>query len=602
MLTVDEQRPLCNRSMGHLRHDGTVSGTHSHAPQALRSALASARFDLDPEAASRRDALAGQLADYVEPRLERLDAPLLAVFGGSTGAGKSTLVNALVGRRVSASGVIRPTTREPLIVCHPDDEPWFASAKVLPGLARVAGDAGDGAATHNGAAVRILPSDAVPQGLALLDAPDFDSIDDANRALASQLLAAADLWVFVTTPARYADALPWKFLHGAAQRDIEVIVVLNRVDDEARESIAADLHVMLTEAGLGDATLFTVDAVPEFDAVLPAATIERLHGRLSELSSHAQSRRAVAARTLLGSARDLARGVDDLAAVRERELDRAQAVRKLVAGEYDEAVRHVIDATSDGRLLRDEVLGRWQDFVGTSDVFRKVERWFSTAVDSVGRFFSGKPSPVTEVETEIEHGLHAVIIDAAESAAAASWRGIGRTEPQLRGAPALSSWLEKGAAPDLGRASADIADRSAALIRQWQASLVESIQSTAGGKRMRARVMSLGLNVVTVALMVVVFASTGGLTGGEIAIAGGSAVVGQKLLETVFGEDAVRRMAAAAKEDLAERIDALMGEEAERFEALLEPLDEGPTPAELTAAATEVVSLAEAAVAGSDGS
>ena len=569
--------------MRHLRHDGNVSGTPQSATQTLRSALASARFELDIDAAARRDALLAQISDYIEPRLERLDAPLLAVFGGSTGAGKSTLVNALVGRKVSASGVIRPTTREPLIVCHPSDDAWFSGTTVLPGLPRVYG--GEGTGAEHGAGVRILTSDTVPAGLALLDAPDFDSVDDANRALAGQLLAAADLWVFVTTPARYADALPWQFLHAAAHRDIEVIVVLNRVDDEARESIAADLGVMLKEAGLGSASLFTIDTVADFDTVLPAASTAPLHARLAELASHAQSRRAVAARTLLGSARELERGVAVLAETRERELERASAVRELVTGEYDEAVRHVIEATSDGRLLRDEVLGRWQDFVGTSDVFRKVERWFSTAVDSVGRFFTGKPSPVTEVETEIEHGLHAVIVDAAESAAAASWRGIGRLEPQLR-----------TGAPELGTASGDVSERSAAVIRQWQASLVEKIQATAGGKRMRARVMSLGLNVVTVALMVVVFASTGGLTGGEIAIAGGSAVVGQKLLETMFGEDAVRRLAAEAKNELAERVEALMHDEAERYEALVEPLDAGPSPAELGDAAAAVVSLAEQAV------
>ena len=61
--------------------------------------------------------------------------------------------------------------------------------------------------------------------------------------------------------------------------------------------------------------------------------------------------------------------------------------------------------------------------------------------------------------------------------------------------------------------------------------------------------MSFGLNVATVALMLVVFASTAGITGGEVAIAGGSAVVGQKLLETIFGEDTVRRMVVQARED-----------------------------------------------------
>src|SRR3712207_7304862 len=50
---------------------------------------------------------------FRSPRLRQMDAPLLMVVGGSTGAGRSTLVNSLVGAPVSASGVLRPTTRAP---------------------------------------------------------------------------------------------------------------------------------------------------------------------------------------------------------------------------------------------------------------------------------------------------------------------------------------------------------------------------------------------------------------------------------------------------------------------------------------------------------
>ncbi len=66
-------------------------------------------------------ALRAQLDDYVLPRLRSQDAPLLTVVGGSTGAGKSTLVNSIVGQMVSRSGVLRPTTRSPVLVHHPDD-------------------------------------------------------------------------------------------------------------------------------------------------------------------------------------------------------------------------------------------------------------------------------------------------------------------------------------------------------------------------------------------------------------------------------------------------------------------------------------------------
>ena len=80
----------------------------------LRSAVGRAALPLPlPGAAEQRQAvrdITAQLDDYVLPRLASIDAPLLAVVGGSTGAGKSTLVNSLVGRRVSTPGVIRRST------------------------------------------------------------------------------------------------------------------------------------------------------------------------------------------------------------------------------------------------------------------------------------------------------------------------------------------------------------------------------------------------------------------------------------------------------------------------------------------------------------
>ncbi|MFA9564169.1 MAG: SDR family NAD(P)-dependent oxidoreductase [Acidimicrobiales bacterium] len=137
------------------------------------------------------------------------------MLGGSTGAGKSTLFNSILGDVVSAASVRRPTTRTPVLACHVDDQQWFSSERVLPDLRRI----GDGSGTeHRPGALRIHATNALPPGLALLDAPDIDSVETANRSLADQLLAAANLWVFVTTAARYADAIPWEVLSTAAQR------------------------------------------------------------------------------------------------------------------------------------------------------------------------------------------------------------------------------------------------------------------------------------------------------------------------------------------------------------------------------------------------
>jgi len=553
-------------------HNDVVTEMTLESVTGLRDALAGTEFSTDESARAEAGALVAQIDDYILPRLANIDAPLLAVVGGSTGSGKSTLVNAIVGQQVTTSGVIRPTTRQPVLVANPADSAWFNSTRVLPGLAREQGEAG---ANPSATSLRTVASGAVSPGLALLDAPDFDSIDDRNRALASQLLAAADLWVFVTTPARYADQMVWNFLNDAAGRDIEVIVVLNRVDEDALATVPDDLRRMMAEAGLGEATLYTVPDAGQVETLLPDNLVQPIRDHLHSLAEDTAARRAMAGKTVLGALTSLGDRVDRLADLRRRQEEFGGQLTEVIDANYERAREQVIDATSDGNLLRQEVLQRWQDFVGTSDAFRTIERWYSLAVDRIGSFFTGRPAPVREVETEIEAGLHAVVVDAAETAATRTWSHLGSAAPELR---AQSD-------PALASASPHIEERAAELVRQWQAGLVETIQNTAGDKRMKARIMSFGLNVITVALMLVVFASTAGLTGGEIAIAGGSAVVGQKLLETIFGEDAVRRMAQQAREDLDVRIAELMATERARFLPVTDELLRGTTSAELIAAA-----------------
>ena len=149
------------------------------AVTALRAEVAASSLPLDlPQtqaAAAHRRALLHQLDDYVIPRLSSLDAPLLAVIGGSTGAGKSTLVNSLVDADVSRSGVLRPTTTSPVLVHHPEDSAAFTGDRILPGLNRVTGagsaDGDDGQGT-----VRLVASRSLPPGMAVLDAPDIDSV------------------------------------------------------------------------------------------------------------------------------------------------------------------------------------------------------------------------------------------------------------------------------------------------------------------------------------------------------------------------------------------------------------------------------------------
>jgi hypothetical protein len=89
---------------------------------------------------------------------------------------------------------------------------------------------------------------------------------------------------------------------------------------------------------------------------------------------------------------------------------------------------------------------------------------------------------------------------------------------------------------------------------------------------MTARIASLGVNGAGLTVMIAVFASTGGLTGAEVVVAGGTSAVGQRLLEAIFGDQAVRTLAARAREDLLRRVERLFAEEARRFETPLAAL------------------------------
>jgi hypothetical protein len=572
------------------RHAGEVNDTRPPAIvslERLRASLADSGLRLPLEgAAEQREAAASavrQIDDYIRPRLADLDAPLLAVVGGSTGSGKSTIVNALIGTPTTRVGVIRPTTRQPILVHSPADGAWFASDRVLPGLARVRGTistpgtpasaAGDSPAVSRINELMLLEHERVPASLAIIDAPDIDSVADDNRALAAQLLAAADLWLFVTTANRYADAVPWRLLDGAAARSVTVAVVLNRVPPGAVDDVLPDLAAMLEARGLGSAPVFVIEEQPLDDlGMLPASAVSAPLDWLRSIAGDRAERTRIAARTLGGAILDLDRRVASIAAARQEQLDWIDTTESTVAAEYERAMDAVDEATRDGALLRGEVLARWQDFVGTSDVFRKIESWFSRTRDSLTAWVTGRPSPVVEVETRVESGLHAVIVDEAARAAAASWA-------TLRRSAAGRAVAEHNSA--LGSESPAFADSAAGMIREWQGSLLKLVQDNAGNKRIRARVLSLGLNVVTVALMIVVFASTGGLTGGELIIAGGSAVLGQKLLETIFGEDAVRRLAAEARRDLQAKVRTLFDTERARVTAALEPMRFGSAPESL---------------------
>jgi hypothetical protein len=549
----------------------------------LRDALRAVDLPLElPEAATRRSArreIVDQLDDYVLPRLRQIEAPLLAVVGGSTGAGKSTLVNSLVGHRVSEPGVLRPTTRSPVLVFNRADARWFDAGRILPDLARTGG------ATNDPGALQLVPLDALPPGLAVLDAPDIDSVEHRNRALASQLLAAADLWLFVTSAARYADQVPWEFLRAAAERSTAVAIVLDRVPAGAEAEVSQHLRQMLAARGLERSPLFTVPETDvDGDGLLPAAAVREIRVWLDDLASDSNARAAIVRQTLEGAIRSAGTRAGEVAAAHAAQVDAAARLRADADHAYDAAVAEVAKASADGSLLRGEVLARWQEFVGTGELLRSLETRVGWVRDRVSGWFQGKPAQVDRVAVAVESGLESLLVEHAESAAEqASWSWTS--------VPAGRQLLDTGAG-DVGRASREFRGRAERAVRDWQQGVLDLVRTEGADKRSTARFLAFGVNGLSVALMIVVFAHTAGITGAEAGIAGGSAVLGQKLLEAVFGDQAVRRLAEHARKDLEVRVKELYAEEAARYHRLLDGLDLDPAQTQaLWEVAREVGSL-----------
>ncbi len=541
------------------------------AVAALGAVLERTTFPLPaPSAASAgrdRHELIGQLVDYLIPRLHSIDAPLLAVVGGSTGAGKSTLVNSLVGADVSPAGVLRPTTRGPVIACHPSDLAWFTDDRILPQLPRSSGPDG----------LRLAPHPGIGPGLALLDAPDIDSVVSTNRELASTLLAAADLWVFLTTAARYADAVPWQLLHTARDRGTAIAIVLNRCPPEAVKDVAAHLSDMLAVNGLGGAPLFVIAEQGLRAGRLRDKATAPIRSWLAGLTSDSEQRAAVVRYTLDGALRSLPPRTYALADAADEQFAVRTQLESCVSSAYSSALARVDEAVRDGALLRGEVLARWQDVVGTGEFLRKLESQVGRIRDRVVAAVTGRSTPIEELGEALETGIATVILAAVEEAAELSYGCWARHQA---GAPLLTDELARPA-----RGLGEVIER---LVRDWQEYVLELVRTEGASKRSGARLASYGVNGAGLVVMLAVFSQTAGLTGAEIAVAGGTTVASQKVLEAIFGEQAVRGLARQARDELLARVDGLLRQDAARYGDVLGAATELVSGDELRAAADRI--------------
>lgn len=537
---------------------------------AIARRLESLRFhlDADPDARRRAARTTARLLRSVATRTADLHAPLLVFVAGGTGAGKSTTVNTLAGARVAAASVVRPTTRAPVLVCHPDDEGAFAGDRVLRGLPRVRGT--DDAASV-GQRLVVRTSEGLPPGLALVDTPDVDSVETANHRLAEDALTDADVWLWFVTARTYADEAGARYLRIARDRGVAVGVVVTQLRPSDRDEVLADVARLLADEAVAPDLLTTIPLVEVADDRVPEDAIvdvRRFLGELAGPEARARARR----RALAGVRAAVPAELAPVVAAMTEEQRAASRLAEAVDAAYEPLDDELATELEHGIPLRADVLDRWRDLVGGSDVLVVVQtaaqRVRGAVQELLGTTGSEPAESPRQVQSEVAGTLTATLERLLE-------RGRSDARRRLEQDPVGRRLLDRDGRlrdDDVGARH----DRVREAVDAWGEHVAELVATVGAERRVRARRWSTALNAVATSAILVVFTVSGGLTGGEVGIAALASAASQALLVRLFGEQNLRQLLADAHADLEDRLVQLIAADRADLDAAV--ADAAPDP------------------------
>ncbi len=171
------------------------------------------------EPAHRMHLFLQRVLPRVRTMRERLESPLVVAMFGGTGTGKSSLVNAILGKEIAKPGRTRPTTTRPLILVHPE---------INLELLQLPMDQCD----------IVRPSLSMLEDIIIVDCPDPDTSEEADSASnlqrLRQFLPHCDVLIYTSTQQKYrsagvqhelSDAAPGcklVFVQTHADRDVDI--------------------------------------------------------------------------------------------------------------------------------------------------------------------------------------------------------------------------------------------------------------------------------------------------------------------------------------------------------------------------------------------
>ena len=366
---------------------------------------------------------------------EGLDAPPRLVVAGEVARGKSSLVNALLGRPGLSPVGSAVTTAAFLGFVPPragleagQAELWFADgerrrARPEDVLARITaphrGATADGALLRGGEIA--LESDRLP-GVSLVDTPGVGGLDGGHAALAAWMASTADLLLLVADAGQRLTATELEFLGRCAERAGAVVVVLAKTDRHPRgwrEVREEDAGLLRRQAPgvpclgvLGVSSLLAEKALGADDPQLAERLLDAsgVPALLDAVRAHLADRRALARGRALAVARA---GLEELLVAR-------RGARDAMAG-HPEAVTS-LEEERDGlqELLRHQA--RWPHDLDrdltrlrndTSEVLAERlrelrQRWTQRVND---RVLTPRGQAAAELASEVTSELQAVLAE-----------------------------------------------------------------------------------------------------------------------------------------------------------------------------------------------
>lgn len=280
------------------------------------------------------------------------DFPLIVCLIGGTGTGKSTLFNSFAGATLSSVGIRRPSTLKAVVLAHEENRPQLELCPHLAGQ----GPSGAVLITHRNEDLRRV---------ILVDTPDFDSVELANRFIADDYFALGDVIIFVTSQEKYADLKGLQMWRRARQWGKKTLFVLNKT--ESREAYD-DFHRLVSQLDFESAPI-QVEHLDDFPKQIPGLRSRpEFHNLFSSLELDG-SREELRNAELSILARNTFEALEDFRGSLIAERDRISFVKASI-----DAIASSVAAEMEARLdavltedIQDRVRSRLQELLRKYD-------------------------------------------------------------------------------------------------------------------------------------------------------------------------------------------------------------------------------------------